>query len=62
MFFILKLMLVILLNETYAYITQDIETILLPTLNSTSAEEVREFYCVALYTHCLTFQILFQNY
>ncbi|XP_067213562.1 A disintegrin and metalloproteinase with thrombospondin motifs adt-2-like [Linepithema humile] len=40
MFFILKLMLVILLNETYAYITQDVETILLPTLNSTSAEEI----------------------
>nr|XP_012220755.1 PREDICTED: A disintegrin and metalloproteinase with thrombospondin motifs 2-like [Linepithema humile] len=38
MFYILKLMLVILLNETYAYITQDIETILLPVLNSSAKE------------------------
>ncbi|XP_067214568.1 A disintegrin and metalloproteinase with thrombospondin motifs 7-like isoform X2 [Linepithema humile] len=40
MFFILKLVLIFLLNKTYAYITQDIERILLPTWNSTSAKEI----------------------
>lgn len=47
MFFIFKLMLIILLNETYAYkITQEVEIILLPALNLTT-KEVREFYCTA---------------
>ncbi|XP_012220601.2 A disintegrin and metalloproteinase with thrombospondin motifs adt-2-like [Linepithema humile] len=40
MFSMSKLLLIILLNETYAYITQDIETILLPALNPTSANEI----------------------
>jgi len=39
MFLILKLVLIILLNvETYAYITQNIEIILLPALKPTAAE------------------------
>nr|XP_012230667.1 PREDICTED: uncharacterized protein LOC105676986 [Linepithema humile] len=40
MFFILKLVLITLLNETYAYITQDTETILLPAWNPTGAKEI----------------------
>ncbi|XP_067214569.1 A disintegrin and metalloproteinase with thrombospondin motifs adt-2-like isoform X2 [Linepithema humile] len=40
MFFISKLMLIFLLNKTYAYITQDIERILLPAWNPTSAEKI----------------------
>ncbi|XP_067213566.1 A disintegrin and metalloproteinase with thrombospondin motifs adt-1-like isoform X2 [Linepithema humile] len=40
MFFIYKLVLIILLNGTYAYITQEIETILLPALNLRSTEKI----------------------
>ncbi|XP_067213060.1 A disintegrin and metalloproteinase with thrombospondin motifs adt-2-like isoform X2 [Linepithema humile] len=40
MFFMLKLVLIFLLNETQAYITQDIERILLPALNTTEIEEI----------------------
>ncbi|XP_067213380.1 A disintegrin and metalloproteinase with thrombospondin motifs 1-like isoform X2 [Linepithema humile] len=39
MFFILNLML-LLLNETHGYITQDIERILLPTLNTIDVKEI----------------------
>nr|XP_012220560.1 PREDICTED: A disintegrin and metalloproteinase with thrombospondin motifs 2-like [Linepithema humile] len=38
MFFMLKLVIIILLNKSYAYITQNIETILLPALNLKSTE------------------------
>ncbi|XP_012220682.1 A disintegrin and metalloproteinase with thrombospondin motifs adt-2-like isoform X1 [Linepithema humile] len=37
---IVKLVLIFLLNETFAYIMQDIERILLPAWNPTSAEEI----------------------
>ncbi|XP_012227290.1 A disintegrin and metalloproteinase with thrombospondin motifs 2-like [Linepithema humile] len=40
MFFILKLMLIILLNKSYAYIIQDTETILLPAWYPTSAKKI----------------------
>ncbi|XP_012234425.1 A disintegrin and metalloproteinase with thrombospondin motifs adt-2-like [Linepithema humile] len=40
MFSLLKLMIIILLNETYAHITYDIETILLPASNLTGAKEI----------------------
>ncbi|XP_012216430.2 A disintegrin and metalloproteinase with thrombospondin motifs adt-2-like [Linepithema humile] len=40
MFLILKLVLIFLLNETYAYIEQDIEKVLLPSWNSTIAKEI----------------------
>nr|XP_012234457.1 PREDICTED: A disintegrin and metalloproteinase with thrombospondin motifs 17-like [Linepithema humile] len=40
MFFILKVVLIILLNETYAYITQDSEIILLPARNPTGAKKI----------------------
>lgn len=50
--FLYKLILIILLNKTYAYITQEIETILLPTSNLTSAKEVREFYCIVFIAQC----------
>ncbi|XP_067204167.1 A disintegrin and metalloproteinase with thrombospondin motifs adt-2-like isoform X4 [Linepithema humile] len=40
MFLILKLVLIFLLNETYAYIEQDIERILFPSWNSTIAKEI----------------------
>nr|XP_012220743.1 PREDICTED: A disintegrin and metalloproteinase with thrombospondin motifs 2-like isoform X2 [Linepithema humile] len=40
MFFILKLVIIILLNKSYAYITQNIETILLPTLNLKNTEKI----------------------
>ncbi|XP_012216368.1 A disintegrin and metalloproteinase with thrombospondin motifs adt-2-like isoform X2 [Linepithema humile] len=40
MILILKLVLIFLLNKTHAYIEQDIERILLPALNSTSAKEI----------------------
>jgi hypothetical protein len=46
MFLILELVLIILLNKTYAYITQDSEIILLPAWNPTDAKEVRSFYCL----------------
>lgn len=50
MLFILKLILIILLNKTSAYITQNnIETIILPTWNSTDRKEVRVFYYTALF-------------
>nr|XP_012220600.1 PREDICTED: A disintegrin and metalloproteinase with thrombospondin motifs 18-like [Linepithema humile] len=40
MFFILQLVLMFLLNKTYAYSTQKIEKILLPAWNPTSAEKI----------------------
>ncbi|XP_012230637.1 A disintegrin and metalloproteinase with thrombospondin motifs 7-like [Linepithema humile] len=40
MFFILKLVLIILLNETYAYITQNTETTLLPAWYPTDAKKI----------------------
>nr|XP_012230171.1 PREDICTED: A disintegrin and metalloproteinase with thrombospondin motifs 2-like isoform X2 [Linepithema humile] len=40
MIFILNFVLIILLNETYAYVTQDIEIILLPSWNSTGVKEI----------------------
>ncbi|XP_067204166.1 A disintegrin and metalloproteinase with thrombospondin motifs adt-2-like isoform X2 [Linepithema humile] len=40
MFLILKLVLIFLLNKTYAYIEQNIERILLPSWNSTIAKEI----------------------
>ncbi|XP_012221049.1 A disintegrin and metalloproteinase with thrombospondin motifs adt-2-like [Linepithema humile] len=40
MFFTFKLMLIILLNKSYAYIIQDIQIILLPALNLKSTEKV----------------------
>ncbi|XP_012228906.2 A disintegrin and metalloproteinase with thrombospondin motifs adt-2-like isoform X1 [Linepithema humile] len=40
MFLILKLALIILINKTNAYITQDIEIILLPAWNPTGAKEI----------------------
>ncbi|XP_067213551.1 A disintegrin and metalloproteinase with thrombospondin motifs adt-2-like isoform X2 [Linepithema humile] len=40
MFFMFKLVLIFLLKETYAYITQDIERILLPAWNPTSEQEI----------------------
>ncbi|XP_012230576.1 A disintegrin and metalloproteinase with thrombospondin motifs adt-2-like [Linepithema humile] len=40
MFFMLKLVLIFLLNNTQAYITQDIERILLPALNTTKTKEI----------------------
>nr|XP_012219534.1 PREDICTED: uncharacterized protein LOC105670551 [Linepithema humile] len=40
MFLILKLLLIILLNESYACFTQDTEIILLPASNSTNVKEI----------------------
>ncbi|XP_067203575.1 A disintegrin and metalloproteinase with thrombospondin motifs 4-like isoform X2 [Linepithema humile] len=40
MFLILKLLVIILLNESYAYFTQDTEIILLPVSNSTNVKEI----------------------
>ncbi|XP_012232663.2 A disintegrin and metalloproteinase with thrombospondin motifs adt-2-like isoform X1 [Linepithema humile] len=40
MFLILKLTIIILLNKTYAHITQDSEIILLPSWNSINAKEI----------------------
>ncbi|XP_012227150.1 A disintegrin and metalloproteinase with thrombospondin motifs 7-like [Linepithema humile] len=40
MFFILKLVLIILLNKTYTYIIQDTETILLPACYPTTAKKI----------------------
>ncbi|XP_012215224.2 A disintegrin and metalloproteinase with thrombospondin motifs adt-2-like [Linepithema humile] len=40
MFLILKVILIILLNKTYAYITKDSEIILLPARNLTSAKKI----------------------
>nr|XP_012230574.1 PREDICTED: A disintegrin and metalloproteinase with thrombospondin motifs 4-like [Linepithema humile] len=40
MFFMLKLVLIFLLNKTHAHTTQDIERILLPALNTTEIKEI----------------------
>ncbi|XP_067210451.1 A disintegrin and metalloproteinase with thrombospondin motifs adt-2-like [Linepithema humile] len=40
MFFISKFVIIILLNKTYAHLTRDMETILLPTLSPTGVKEI----------------------
>ena len=53
MFFILNLILIIILNISYAYITQDSEIVLLPVWNPSGAKEVRTFYCTVLFVAIL---------
>ena len=57
--FLLKLVLMILLNETYAYATQDTQTILLPAWKPTAANNVRIIYCACA---ILLFIYLFAQY
>jgi len=45
----INMVIIIILKETYAYISQDIETILLPALKPTGAEEVRVPLRIALF-------------
>jgi len=49
MFFILKLVLLILVNKAYTYIKQDTEIILMPSWNRMDAKEVRAFYIVLFF-------------
>jgi len=49
MFLILNVILIILFNKTYAYITQDSEIILLPAWNPTGTKVVRFLYFSVLF-------------
>ena len=50
MFFIIKLILIILLNQTSAHITQDVETTILPAWKPTRKNEVRMCTIIILYS------------
>jgi len=49
MIIVLKVILMILIHKTYAYIKQDSEIILLPAWNPTGLDEVRAFHYTFLF-------------
>ena len=60
--FWLKLVLIVLLNETCAYATQDTQTILLPAWKPTVANNVRMFYCACVILLIILFIYFYSKY